>query len=263
LNTSNIQHVPILTFHKIEPVFEWGVTRITPKQFRTVLDFLKTKGYQTISLEQLCNVKNRLANKPIILTFDDAYESFYKFALPLLLDYQYTGTLFVISRYVNCWNAWDVNLGGKRFKHLSWDKLAELSKMGFEIGSHGMYHKDFTQMNDQHLYAELMLSKKEIEDHIGQKVHFLSFPFGRYNKRVIEAAKACGYQKACGYFRKKHIHEKNEEMFVLERKAYYLFDTKWNLKAKIEPSLWKCFENLKLRLVNFGSYGTLLLKKTE
>lgn len=263
MNRCNIQNIPILTFHKIDPLFEWGVTRITPKQFKSVLNFLKSEGYETISLEQLCNAKNGFTKKPIILTFDDAYEGFFKFALPILLDYQFTGTLFVISRYVNRWNAWDVNLGGKKFKHLSWNQLVELSNLGFEIGSHGMYHKDFTQMNEKHLYTELTQSKKEIEDHISRKVHFLSFPFGRYNKRVIDSAIACDYKKACGYFRNKHVREKDEEIFVLERKAYYLFDTIWNLKAKIEPSLWTNLENLKLRLVNFGSYGTLLLKIVE
>jgi peptidoglycan/xylan/chitin deacetylase (PgdA/CDA1 family) len=261
LNRQNKKHVPILTFHKVDTDFEWGVTRITPGQFQRILHFLKNNGYHTISLAQLSDHTFSLPEKPVILTFDDAYDSIYRYAAPLMLEYGFTGTVFVISRFVDCWNHWDVNLGGKKFKHLSWSQLAELKKMGFAIESHGVSHSDMTQVSNNRLYRELSHSKKEIEDHVGQEVQFISFPFGRYNDRVIDTAVQCRYRKGCGYF-KKNLNLKKEK-FILERKACYLFDSMWNLRAKLEQSPWTFLENIKLRMFSLGSYGTLLLKKGE
>jgi biofilm PGA synthesis lipoprotein PgaB len=255
--------VPILTFHKIDPSFEYGVTRNTPKQFNQILHFLKKTGYQTISLAQLCDDAFALPEKPIVLTFDDAYDSIYRYAAPLLSEYSYFGTIFVISEYVNCWNHWDVNLGGKRFRHLSWQQLNELRRLGFEIGSHGMSHVDFTHIRKNKLQRELAESKKTIEDRTGQEIRFVSFPFGRYNEEVIDLAMAYGYEKGCSYFRRKYPYDSVREDFILERKAYYLFDTIWNLKAKLQLTPWTFLEALKLRMVNLGSYGTVLLKKSE
>jgi len=261
LNRPNKKHVPILTFHKVDTDFEWGVTRITPGQFRRILEFLKKNGYHSISLEQLIDCTFPLPEKPVILTFDDAYDSIYRYAASLMLEHGFTGTIFVISEFVDRWNDWDVNMGGKKFKHLSWSRLAELKKLGFEIESHGMTHADMTQIDDGRLFQELSNSRREIENHVGHQVQFISFPFGRYNDRVIDTAVRCAYKKGCGYFRK-NLNRK-EEMFILERKACYLFDTMWNLRAKLEQSPWTFMENLKLRAVNLGSYGTLLLKKGE
>ena len=162
LNRQNKKHVPILTFHKVDTDFELGVTRITPGQFRRILHFLKKNGYQTISLDQLSDQTFSLPEKPVVLTFDDAYDSIYRYAAPLMLEYGFTGTVFVISQFVDSWNNWDVNLGGKKFKHLSWSQLVELKKLGFGIESHGVSHADLTQVKKDRLYRELSHYKKEI-----------------------------------------------------------------------------------------------------
>ena len=261
MNRQDKKHVPILTFHKVDREFELGVTRNTPGQFRRILHFLKKNGYRTISLDQLSDHAFALPEKPVVLTFDDAYESIHRYAAPLMLEHGFTGTIFVISQFVDCLNHWDVNLGGKKFRHLSWTRLAELKKLGFEIESHGVSHADLTQVKKDRLYRELSHSRKEIEDRIGTKVQFISFPFGRYNDRVIDTAIQCHYRKGCGYF-KKNLDIVREK-FILERKACYLFDTMWNLRAKLVQSPWTFLENVKLRMISLGSYGTMLLKKGE
>ena len=254
--------IPILTFHKVDFSFEWGVTRVTPVQFRRILEFLKQENYETISIQLLCDPDAHLPQKPIILTFDDSYESVYINAYPLMEEYGFTGTIFIVTGYVGRMNDWDVNLGGLRFKHMSWDQIRLLRKAGFEIGSHTVHHPDLTLTDTKWLNFELSHSKNEIQDKIGEEVRFLSFPFGRYNTKIIETCKDVGYQNGCGFW----IHrkeKKSEEKFVLERKAYYLFDYLWNLKAKLSNNWWTPFENMKLRIVNFCSHGSSILKSTR
>lgn len=254
--------VPILAFHKVDPSFEWGVTRVTPQKFQTVLEFLKQHQYSTISLWSLCHSASELPSKPIVLTFDDSYESVYTNAFPILREYGFTGTVFIITGFVGKKNTWDVNLGGCRFRHLSWSQIRGLHEAGFEIGSHTVHHPDLTKINDPDwLNLELKRSKHDIEDNIGNEVRFISFPFGRYNKNIIETCKSAGYTHGCSFILSKKM-KKSQEKFVLERKPYYLFDRERSLKAKLKMNAWTAAENAKLRMINLCSHASSLVKPT-
>jgi len=263
LKNSSHKLVPILTFHKVDSSFEWGVTKVSPSRFRTVLQFLSEEGFQTISLKELFDPTFVLPPKPIVLTFDDGYESVYRYAFPLMEEFNFIGTIFVITGYVGRLNEWDVNLGWRKFRHLSWDQILKLKKAGFEIGSHTVNHPNLARLSISSLKFELESSKKKIEDKIGEEVRFISFPFGRYTKDVIDVSLACGYQKGCGYYLINRNPGKNGEKFVLERKAYYIFDRLWNLRAKLRENKLGFLENVKLRVINFFSHGTSLIKPVK
>lgn len=252
--------IPIINFHKVDAHFEWGITRSTPKQFENILQYLKSNHYETISLNRLIGAGD-LPEKPIVITFDDSYESVFTHAFPLMQKYGFTGTVFVIAGYVGEWNTWDVNLGWLKFKHLSWSQIAELLKYGFEIGSHAVHHMDLTRIDRDILNRELTESKQILEQKTGHPVQFVSYPFGRYNDKVVSISRSAGYKKACGCLSPAGSHK--NDAFVLERKACYLFDGIWNLKAKINHSPFSKMEHLKLRFLNYCSYGTSLVKPSK
>ncbi|MDP2812694.1 MAG: polysaccharide deacetylase family protein [bacterium] len=77
---------------------------------------------------------------------------------------------------------------------LSWLDIQELIKNGIEIGSHGLNHDNLLHLSEEHLRQELMESKRIIESKISQPVIAFSFPYGRYNERVLRFAKECGYK---------------------------------------------------------------------
>lgn len=253
--------VPFLTFHKVDTRFEWGVTRVTPLQFKKIITFLKTEGYTTITIADLFSDSYKLPEKPIIINFDDSYESIYTNAYPLMQAFGCTGTIFIITGYTGKLNLWDVNLGWIRFKHLTWDHIRELSDQGFEIGSHSVNHPDLTRIKEKDIYRELDYSKKEIEDKVGKPVRYISFPFGRYNQRVIDFCQQTGYEKGCAFqINLRHKSENRENSFVIKRKAYYLFDGKFSLRAKLGRKPFDFFEDIKLKIINSFSYGTFLIK---
>lgn len=245
----------------MDPSFEWGITRVTPLKFERVLSYLRREAYQSISLRTLCQ-STKLPQKPVILTFDDAYENILKYAFPLMQSYGYTGTLFVVSGYVGKWNDWDVNLGNIRFRHLSWRQLEELSRYGFEIGSHSVHHPDLTRVDKHRIIQEVNRSKREIENRLGMEIGFIAFPFGRYNASVISHCRSAGYSKGCGYWLR-HRDKKMKETFVLERKPIYLFEGVKSLKSKLRRDGRNTAQQIKLRLIHLGSYGSSLLKTSE
>jgi peptidoglycan/xylan/chitin deacetylase (PgdA/CDA1 family) len=251
--------IPILAFHKIDFRWEWGVTRVTPRQFASVVHYLKGHGYTTITLEQALNPLFQLPQKPVILTFDDAYQSIYDYAFPILEEAGYTATIFVITDFIGQKNTWDVNLGWLYFQHLSWDAILELSRAGFEFGSHTHRHPDLTRIGRKRILSELVTSKKIIEDRLGLSVPVISYPFGRYNREVLRLSREAGYCAGCAFWNR----YPGEEQFVFERKAYYLFDGLWNLNAKLGHNLLTRFEMAKLRVINFCSHGTSWVKPSK
>jgi len=232
---------------------------VTPRQFRFILRFLKENQYQTISVADAFDSDKALPDRPIVITFDDSYDSIFKYAYPILQEFEYKATIFVVTGFTGEWNLWDVNLGGIKFRHLSWEQIQNLSEAGFEMGSHTVHHPDLTRIPKEQMKAEVSLSKMHLEDKLGQPINIISFPFGRYNDDVLQACHETGYLHGCGFW----IRKKNDQPFVFERKAYYLFDNRWSLQAKLDHHWGRSVENLKLRLVNFCSHGTSLVKPAK
>jgi len=257
VSENNREPIPVITFHKVDPSFEWGVTRVTPRQFRKIISGLADRGYKTVNLDNIYSDTASLPEKPVILTFDDGYESVYDYAAPVLKEFDFTGTIFIITGYVGKENDWDVNLGGLRFKHLSWSQIHDLKKAGFEIGSHTIHHPDLTRISREMVKKEIFQSKEELEQKTGDEVKFISFPFGRYDDDVLNLCLQAGYKGGCTYW----IHKKDENnSFLRGRRAWYLFDPWYLMPAKLGNGFMGRIEEAKLRAINFFSHGTAILK---
>jgi peptidoglycan/xylan/chitin deacetylase (PgdA/CDA1 family) len=83
----------VLLYHPWEEGFE--------ATFKAHLNWLKQKGYQTISLEALIDYLERkevsLPINPVLLTFDDGSIEDYEIGYPILKEIGYTGTSFVMT----------------------------------------------------------------------------------------------------------------------------------------------------------------------
>ena len=73
--------------------------------------------------------------------------------------------------------------------------MRELSEEGFEIGSHGCDHVDWTKARNEILTRELKDSKAIIEDITGCPVTAAAIPFGIYDRRVLGALSHYGYRE--------------------------------------------------------------------
>jgi peptidoglycan/xylan/chitin deacetylase (PgdA/CDA1 family) len=56
-----------------------------------------------------------------------------------------------------------------------------------------MSHADLTTLSDFELDRELAMSKSTLEDRLGKPVTLFAFPYGRFSRRVWEAALKAGY----------------------------------------------------------------------
>lgn len=76
---------------------------------------------------------------------------------------------------------------------LNWSELGRLLELGFTVGAHGASHVHLPLETDARLVEELTRPRALFERHLGITPTLLSYPAGRYDVRVIAAARAAGY----------------------------------------------------------------------
>ncbi|MEJ2636641.1 MAG: polysaccharide deacetylase family protein [Calditrichia bacterium] len=190
-----LRDIPILTYHKIDMRREWGINSVKPGSFLRQMQLLKEEGYTPVNFRQIH--QGEIPAKPIIITFDDGYESVYDNAFPILRKSGFTAVVFIITEYIGKMNLWDANLGGIRFSHLNRRQIGELSDAGIEIGSHGIAHRAFTHITPEELEAELYHSRRELQKLCGTYPLSLAYPFGMQNHSVLKLVRKAGYEYGC------------------------------------------------------------------
>jgi peptidoglycan/xylan/chitin deacetylase (PgdA/CDA1 family) len=185
--------VPILIYHSIRPYIPTdtkGARRwiATPETLDAELSWLRDHGYTSVTFDALAaHVQNGapLPPRPIIISFDDDWQSQYVNAVPLLRTYGFKATFFVWVRAVG------------RAHHMTWDEIRELDVEGMEIGCHTLTHLILPKLkSDDQLRREIVAAKDMIEARIGHPVTSLAYPFGQYDERVVAAAREAGFTTA-------------------------------------------------------------------
>jgi peptidoglycan/xylan/chitin deacetylase (PgdA/CDA1 family) len=150
--------------------------------FEEDLQFLAKNGYATIGMDELvAYIRGRgsLPEKAVVLTFDDARSSFWRFAYPLLQRYNMRGVLFVIvgltmdaaSVRTNLSSVWkgDVEVGDVEAidpddrSLCTWPELREMHASGWiDIESHSLFHQE-------------VFVNSEISDILGPESSFIPY----------------------------------------------------------------------------------------
>ena len=193
--------IPVLNDHAIDdqPLAETRNVSVSLSSFREQVAWLHSEGYKSVTVQELRDVllkKKKLLGKRVLFTFDDGYHSLYTHGLTVLSEYGFTATLFLSTAYIG--HAY----GLKDFafvnhdRQLSWDEISTLSANGWSIQSHGNNHVKMTSIDIKALAEEVRISKAIIEENLGTVVDEFAFPYGIYNKNVLDQLKLAGYKFA-------------------------------------------------------------------
>ena len=177
--------IPVLMYHNISK--EKNYQDVHVKAFYNQMKLMKKMGYNAVNLNKI-NSKNYQKN--FVITFDDAYQNIHNYVMPILKELDYTATCFFVSNYINQFNYWDIN--NKNFKKIPLMTDAQLNDWkdnDFEIGSHSLDHSNLNNLNENELIAQLSDSKKIFKDKFNIDVESFSYPYGKYNKNVIQFVK--------------------------------------------------------------------------
>jgi peptidoglycan/xylan/chitin deacetylase (PgdA/CDA1 family) len=214
--------IPIITYHSIDN--SGSIVSTSPDTFRRQIAALSAEGYRSRTLAELAEdvqAGNWPDPKTVILTFDDGFENFYSEAAPVLSEYSFSATVFLVTSKCGEFNEWSGNPDNlPKSRLLSWDQIRELSDSGFEFGSHTMTHPELTTISPEASEIEIRQSRTVIEDAIGRPVVSFAYPFGRFTpsvRQLVEETYATACSTNLGRIKP------GSDMHALERlDAYYL-----------------------------------------
>jgi len=175
--------VPILMYHYVgdlpEDADEYRVNlTISTERFRAHLEYLQSTEYTPISLYDLHSaliIGTQLPPRPIILTFDDGYANHFDNAFPILQDYGFTGTFFVITDRADNTDP----------AHLNWTQIQQMAVAGMDIESHTKSHPDLRNRDFDFLVFQVLGSIESINAHIDEETRMFSYPAGRYDQTTL------------------------------------------------------------------------------
>lgn len=198
--------IPVLTWHKVSPSWEPGITVVSPARFRLQVEALRAAGARPLSLEDYIarDGKQEEGGRLCLLCFDDAYECVAEHAAPLLLKLGWPATLFPVLGWLGDWNRWDRGLLGRCFRHLDADGLRSLLDRGWSLGLHGRSHQRLCGRGLEVLEREVVEARAELELLFGRSVHAIAWPYGRCDRRAVRVAQAAGLRVGFGWCRPEH-----------------------------------------------------------
>jgi len=187
----------VLMFHSISPYTRDpdGVT-VSPERFEQQMRWLHRRGLRGTSVEELvANSSNGSADRLVGLTFDDGFEDFITYALPILERYGFIGTAFVLAGRLGEYNAW--NPGAPRKPLMTADQVRYIADRGIEVGSHGLRHVSLPSSDAAIVAAEVRRSQEILHEITNQTVRGFCYPYGDVDSRGLEAVRTAGYDYGC------------------------------------------------------------------
>ena len=123
----NAHPLPILMYHDVVPDgTPCNDMRVTVSRLRKDFTYLRDHGYTPVLPRELLD-PDSLPDKPVLITFDDGYASFYNLVYPILREYGFRAAAAPIVKMC------DVSASS----YCSWTALREMASSGLvEVGSH-------------------------------------------------------------------------------------------------------------------------------
>jgi peptidoglycan/xylan/chitin deacetylase (PgdA/CDA1 family) len=213
-----LPRVAVLMYHSIGD--NRAFFTVTEENFTRQLEFLKKHNYKVIFLSQLVERlirREKLADKTVVLTFDDGYRDNFIKAWPLLKKNNFPATIFLPTDYIgrSLNNSQNVPL-----PILSAGQIKEMADSGLvEFGSHTQTHPRLEEISDQDFMSEARLAKETIEKLTGKNCRLFAYPRGYFKEEFFGILKGLGYAAACSI--KEGLITEQGNLFLLKRNFIY------------------------------------------
>ncbi len=194
--------VSILMYHQVGP-FE-GVAGhralvCDVRRFAAQMAYLHRFGYPVLSMDEVsaCLRGERpIPDRAVALTFDDGYENFYEYALPILRSHGFTATVYVVANLVGRHAEWLEADGLPQPALMDAARLREIHTAGITVGAHACDHIRLAGLAPAALRHQVGASRHALEDLLGAPVRHFCYPYGSHDLPAVEAAATAGYDSA-------------------------------------------------------------------
>ena len=196
---------------------------ITVKRLVAHFNWLRDNGYTPVSYKQIEDARagrGTLPPKPVLLTFDDGYLSFYTKIYPVLKAFNYPAVYALVTSWMDTPQNGTIDYGKKKLPRsafITWEHVREMQKSGLiEVASHthdlhrsvngNPYNSQFAAIfpeykngryethteYKQRLQSDLKQSVDIITARTGIRPNIIVWPYGQFNRSAQEAAHSVG-----------------------------------------------------------------------
>ena len=203
--------LPIVMYHHItQNKDKSGKYTVLDSEFVNDLKWIEKNGYTTVTVADVVdfvNGKNKLPENPIMITFDDGFESFYKIAYPILKEKNMKAVVSVIGHTTEKYS--EINDHNINYSNLTWTQIAEMNESGlieFQNHSYDMHksepksRKGISKLKNESaesykefLSADLTRLQSLFKEKCGITPLAVAYPYGAYSKGTKEIVEACGF----------------------------------------------------------------------
>ncbi|HGF0770788.1 TPA: polysaccharide deacetylase family protein [Kluyvera georgiana] len=199
--------IPVITYHHIlrdeeNTRFRHTSTTTSVRAFSNQMTWLRDMGYTTLTMYQLDDYVHNRANLPgraVVITFDDGLKSVSRYAWPILKQYGFKATAFIISsrikRHPQKW-------APKSLQFMSVSELEEIQDVfDFQSHTHFLHRVDgyrrpiLLSRSYHNILFDFERSRRALAQ-FNPRVLYLSYPFGGYNATAVKAASDAGFHLA-------------------------------------------------------------------
>ena len=160
-----------LMYHRFEEN-KYPSTNIQMNIFLEQIQLIKDLNYDFIhpeNFEKKFSIPKK--QKKILITIDDAFQSFYEVAWPFLKENKIPFILFVSTEPV----------GNKGY--MTWDQIKEVEQESFAIiGHHSHSHDYLIDVSNEDFVKDIEIANKIFSEKIGYIPRLFSYPFGEYSE---------------------------------------------------------------------------------
>lgn len=176
--------VPVLMYHAVNgqnSPYSRG-----PSRFRRDLEYLFEQGYKLSTMEELVSGNFR-ADKPVILTFDDARPSQFRLdengnidsncAVGIIEDF--CSSHYDFGKTAMFYVSFSSNAAFGQRSSVEY-KLNWLLDNGYELGNHTMWHDNLANVSFERMKQSISRCQEEFEKYIGERISLVKsfcFPY--------------------------------------------------------------------------------------
>lgn len=181
--------VPILMYHVIAappPGAPYPGLYVEPAEFAEQMQALKGAGFHAVTLDEVEAYWRRGAplgpGKPVVISFDNGYNSQYTQALPVLQRMGWVGDENIQLTGL------PPSQGG-----LSQTQIRGLLAAGWELDTQGISHAALITLDAEQLHYQVAVARETLRRRYHVPVNWFCYPSGQYDATVEAAVKEAGF----------------------------------------------------------------------
>lgn len=203
---SNNNHLPVLGYHSVvldedkETKYRDDPYTISKSTFIKHLDYLKENNFNTVTMNQVIDYyynQISLPTNPVLLTFDDGHIDLATIIDPLLNQYNFTASAFIIASKLE-------NNTSTKYDYITLEQMALTTNLEYYSHTYDMHKTDGNKkLLETATVAEIIEDHNLVNQYVDNSI--VAYPYGISSNNAIQAYKESNVLLAFNYNNFTHL----------------------------------------------------------